>query len=168
MGRMWQTAVQCLLQRRKKHSFRHFILQFSGICCSNVDLIMLLIWRWGLLGCIINKSHQSHHDSSPNDHVQSSKNYLGGPTDHCPQWLIKNPAGLLWFLIYKWVKTTTINTWPFGASLTWQFLRCSWVRRQQSSGLLPPNWSHPPPRSDRSPESCGDSLQRPRFVFFIL
>lgn len=44
-------------------------------------------------------------------------------------------------------------------TLTWPFLRCSWVQRRQSSGWLPPNWSRPPPQSDRSPGSWRRQLR---------
>lgn len=53
----------------------------------------------------------------------------------------------------KCVKAIAIKSRLFRVTLTWQFLRCSWVQRRQSSGWLPPNWSRPPPQSDRSPGS---------------
>lgn len=66
---------------------------------------------------------------------------------------------LCFLMLNHSITAIAIKSWPFRVALTWRFLRCSGERRRQSSGWLPPNWSRPPPQSDRSPGSWGRQLR---------
>lgn len=66
---------------------------------------------------------------------------------------------LCFLMLNHSITAIAIKSWLFRVALTWRFLRCSGERRRQSSGWLPPNWSRPPPQSDRSPGSWGRQLR---------
>lgn len=62
-------------------------------------------------------------------------------------WIVTLHLGLI--ICHEWL---FVSACVF-AGLTWPLRTCSWGRRRRSSGWRPPDWSHPPPRSGRSPWS---------------
>lgn len=95
-----------------------------------------------------------NHSGRPKTPSQELCRYCG------PKKKTKNYTDVGWFMLPDVeLQQLQIKSWLFRATLTWQFLRCSGGRRRQSSGWLPPNWSRPPPQSDRSPGSWGRQLR---------